>query len=422
MAAISTKKNTVLQSTDGTKAVIDITAYPTTIVNSIRRSLLGLVRSVAMVAEPSKASSIRIIENTSRLNNQFLGLRISLIPVCLPPPVYGGELNVLDRYEVRIQKQATDPGIYNLTTDDIRVYDTQEKGFLPASIVQQMFPREKVDYPGLKNASNPLLIVPLRGPIGEKEGEKINIVAKLKIGVGKSHSCFSPVCNSTYEIVPIDPDAPTATLDAVGKGDNSRFRFVVETVTNRRPEILFLEAIDEMVRKLENVRMSIASAVKSGGKGVDCEIHQDANDILFRFMNEDHTLGTVAQDYLIRKLTRDAPDVINEWFVGYRIPHPLTPEMIIRIHLPDSLVNDDPKVTLSQLVDDWILPSLITAETDLKEIGAGVVDDIPDEHRHHPLEKLLSTDYMPTVERESHDATQDKLLQNIREPISPEDM
>jgi DNA-directed RNA polymerase subunit L len=416
-------RNVEIQSAGDKKAVIDIAAYPTPLVNAVRRSILNHVRSVAMVSEPASSSSIRIINNTSRLNNQFLALRISLIPVCLPPPEHSGEINVLDRYEVRISKKATEPGVVNLTTDDIRIYDTKERGFLPSTIVKQMFPPEIVEYPGLTNNRNPFLIVPLKGPHGEKEGESVDIVAKLKVGVGSVHACFVPVCNCTYEILPMDPEAPSATLDAMGKGDRSLFRFVVETVTNRNPEVLFLEGIDEMIRKLVNVRTNINTASKSKGKGPNCEIHTDLGDVVFRFMNEDHTLGTLFQEYLLRKIKEDDPDAIGDWFVGYRIPHPLTPEMIVRVHIPDKLVDTDSNVTMNTLVNTWVLPAIVNAENDLKDIGERITRLIPEERRTHPLAMLLNDDYVPAVERPTvqpkDDTGKKPLLENVREPISP---
>jgi DNA-directed RNA polymerase subunit L len=417
-------KNVVLRSIDGSKAVIDISAYPTPIVNAIRRSILNYVRAIAMVAEPANASSIRIMKNTSRLNNQFLSLRISLIPVCIPPPEYGGEIGVLDRYEIRISKQATEPGITNLTTNDIRVYDTKEKGFLPGSIVRQMFPNDIVDYPGITNTSNPFLIVPLRGPRGEKEGESVDIVAKLIVGVGGTHACFVPVCNSTYEILPIDASAPGSALDSAGKRDKSLFRFVVESVTTRNPEVIFLEGVDEMIRRLVNTRTNIGSAVSSKGKGPNCEIHIDNGDVILRFMNEDHTLGVVLQDYLLQKIKREDPDAIDQWFVGYRMPHPLTPEMIVRLRVPEKLMNDDPIITITTLMNEWVLPSLIDAENHLKEIGSSIASEISEARKTHPLAMLLDYDYVPAVERASASEMDDskKLLRNVREmAVSPEE-
>lgn len=415
-------RNVKLLSSDGVKATIDLIAYPTTLINSIRRSILSQVPSVAMVAEPASSSTIRILENTSRLNNQFLSLRISLIPVCLPPPPHGGEVNVLDRYEIRIDKQASTPGITNLTSDDIRVYDLQEKGFLPATIVRQMFPHDIVkEYPGLTHNSNPFLIVPLQGPRGDKEGEKVNLVAKLKVGVGKTHACFSPVCNSTYEIRPIDKDAPSATLDAMGKGDRSKFRFVVESVTTRRAEVLFLEGVDEMIRKLESNRVSLTGAIGANGKGRNCEIHLDGNDVVFRFMNEDHTLGTVLQDYVLRKIKQDSPEQIGDWFIGYRIPHPLTPEMVVRVHIPDSLLQEKPIDTMATLVNEWMLPAMLQAEADLKDIGTRVKRRIPKDKLEHPLAKLLSHDYVPHVERPTSDIREAGLLKHSDGPaVEPE--
>lgn len=419
----SISKGAKLLGSDGTSASFDIIGYPTAIVNSIRRSLLGYVRSVSMVAEPSESSSIRIIENTSRLNNQFLALRLSLIPVCIPPVPHGGEMKTLERYEIRIEKEATEPGIYNVTTDDIKVYDTKEKGYLPSSYVKQLFPRENVydiksgESPptGMTHASNPFLLVPLRGPRGEKEGEKINLVATLRTDIGSKHACFSPVCCATYEILPVDPEDPGRTLDIAGKRDKSKYRFMVETVTTRTPESLFVDGIDEVVRKIRDVRTQILTASKSKGKGPHCEIHQDGQEFRFRFLNEDHTTGLLFQEYLIRQVQQKSPELLSEWFVGYKIPHPLMPEMIVRVRVPETVVTES---AILDLVNNWIDPAFKEASEHLKEIEKSVKETIPPESLVHPLSKLHSDDFVPPVDRPS--SIEDTLAKiNAVSPVSP---
>lgn len=402
----SVPKEVNLVGSDGQSATFDIQGYPTAIVNSIRRSLLSYVRSVAMVAEPSESSSIRIIENTSRLNNQFLSLRLSLIPVCIPPVPRGGEIKTLDRYEIRLEKEATESGIYNVTTDDIRVYDTKEKGFLPRSYVSKLFPREDVysirsgerPPPGMTHANNPFLLVPLRGPRGEKEGEKVKLVAKLRTETGSKHACFSPVSCATYEIIPIDDTDPGRALDMAGKRDKSKYRFVVESVTTRSPESLFIEGIDEVIRKIRDLRTKINTASRNKGKGPECEIHQDGQELRFRFINEDHTAGLLFQEYLIRQVKTKEPDVLSEWFVGYKIPHPLMPEMIVRVRVPET-IGKETDSSIAEIVDNWIDPGFQEASEHLENIKKTVKETISPESLTHPLSMLHNDDFVPPVER-----------------------
>jgi hypothetical protein len=106
------------------------------------------------------------------------------------------------------------------------------------------------------------------------------------------------------------------------------------------------------------------------------------------------------------------------------MPHPLTPEMIVRLRVPEKLMNDDPIITITTLMNEWVLPSLIDAENHLKEIGSSIASEIPEARKTHPLAMLLNHDYVPAVERASASEMDDskKLLRNVREmAVSPEE-
>jgi DNA-directed RNA polymerase subunit L len=371
-------------------ATFDITGFSAAFVNTLRRKLMSDVRGVAMVAEPVEESTIEIKENHSRLNNQFLAHRISLIPVHIPPPPYGGESSVLERYEIRIEKSQDTPGETNVTTDDIMIYDKLTGGFLEKTILQKIFPRESLLSTGgltLKNVSNPIHILPLRGPRGDQPGESIKIRASLKVGTGAAHPCFSQVSAVSYEISgPPESEGGTAA-DRFGKTMRSAYRFNIESLGVQTPEILFLQAADELIRHIIHIQTEFRTIERQGGGNSPfIETIIDGEEMLFKFKNEGYTLGMLLQDYLLQLIRERTPERFQDWFVGARIPHPLTPEMVMRI-------NSRGMTNIGEMVNNWIMPALEMAKKDAEFVGREIIRQTGDAVKPHPLSYLLSSEF-----------------------------
>jgi len=383
---------------DDTSVSIGMTGISTSVANGIRREILSNVNTVAMVAEPPEKATIRIAENTSRLNNQFLALRISLLPVHIPPPTpsQGTHAIITDRYEVRLDVTATD-GDIEVTTRDLRIFDKKTASFVSPEMSRVVFPYR------------PIPIVPLRGPRGETSGETLRFVAGLAVGSGKDHACFSPACCATYSMS-LDKDAvrdaenaavaeegiagtdreegfrkafqSTVALRHVKRnpnGDPEAFRFVIETTGQLDSVAIFREGAISLAKRVRAIRTEMSTLYSQKGllteetktiRSPRLELIVEGNapndEFLIRFQDEDHTLGNLLQDMILRSAKENDTDNYENWFVGYRIPHPLTPVMVMRFHRKD--------ITLEELFEGHILPTLETTEQALKEIAKQVSD------------------------------------------------
>ena len=51
------------------------------IVNALRRTILSDIETVGVVSEPHEKNEVDMIENRTKLNNEFLKHRLSLIPI-----------------------------------------------------------------------------------------------------------------------------------------------------------------------------------------------------------------------------------------------------------------------------------------------------------------------------------------------------
>lgn len=393
------------------RCILHITGLPTTSVNAIRREILSSVPSVGLLAEPPEKSTIHIQSNTGRLNNQFLGLRLSLVPVHLPPPAPGHPNTGVERYEVRLDVTADEPGVRNVTTDDLEIVDKETGKPLSPDLVRRIFPRDPNPA-----CNEPILLVPLRGPNGERPGEAVKLRAGLVVGSGSVHACFSPVCNATYKMKIDETLAERALESAIDErkirgtpreagfresfrlteaqrfvertpdGTPTMFQFIIESVTSRDPVNIFFEGAIMLAKRYNDIRTDMANLVrnkkmlleKGTASGVRTELVMDGDEYLFCFRNEDHTLGTTLQDQLIRDIQDKDPERVADWFVGYRIPHPLTPEMVLRVHRSD--------LTLDEVLEGFVIPALET----LEESALKVADTIRPEVTEHPLQSLVS--------------------------------
>lgn len=396
---------------DESRVTIGITGIPTTVANGIRREMLSNVRTVAMVAEPPEKATIRITDNTSRLNNQFLALRISLLPVHIPPPdpAQGTNALITERYEVRLDVTAND-GDVDVTTNDLRMFDKKTATFLSPDMTKRVFPYA------------PIPIVPLRGPRGETPGETLRFTAGLSVGSGKDHACFSPTCCATYTMA-LDNDAVkrvtdeavategiagtdretgfrqafqnTTGLRYIQRDENNdpvAFQFAVETTGQLDPVHIFREGAIVLAQRLRSIRVEMATlysqrgyltgetkTIRSPRLELIVEGTEPNDEFLIRFQDEDHTLGSLLQDMVLRSAKQNDTKNYEKWFVGYRIPHPLTPVMVMRFHRE--------ALTLEELFEGHLLPTLETAEEILKDISrqVGNVGEIPP----HPASNLL---------------------------------
>ena len=396
---------------DSSRVMIGITDIPTSVANGIRREILSSVRTVAMVAEPPEKSTIRISENTSRLNNQFLALRISLIPVHIPPPTptQGTDAIVTDRYEVRLDITADD-GDIDVTSNDLRVFDKKTATFLSPDMTRRIFPYD------------PIPIVPLRGPRGETPGECLRFTAGLSVGSGKDHACFSPVCCATYSMA-VDSAAVKKAADAAvaeegiagtereegfrkafenttglryikrdSNGDPVAFQFTIETIGQLDPLHIFREGAIALAKRARMIRAEMSSlysqrgiltgdvkTVRSSRLELIVEGSEPNDEFLIRFQDEDHTLGAILQDMVLRSAKQNDTENYDKWFVGYRIPHPLTPVMVMRFHREG--------LTLEDLFEGHLLPTLETVEDMFKDMSrqANEMGSIPS----HPTISLL---------------------------------
>ena len=323
--------------------------------NSIRRTIISDVETAGFDTEDYSTSSVRVIENTSALHNEFLLHRIGMIPINIT------DTSSFDtsKYKFTLNVENTTNVIMDVTTADFEVVNT-ETGTTEETL--DFFPPNRL-------TGENILIVKLKPNPGGK-GEKVHLEGTAVIGNGAMNARFSPTSAVMY-VNQIDPtkvdaamtkyiseaqesagDEPVDTEQLKRRfmiteserhfmtDDNDEpnvFEFTIESVEVMPSAKILDLACLKLVEKLDKVKTELVKAINGEESEVqiaDALTVMEARDITFP--EETHTLGYLLQDALLRIVPKT--DLL---FVGYQNPHPLEKKIVVRVSLsnntPDSL-------------------------------------------------------------------------------------
>lgn len=344
-----------LQTVDENPNMLAFQLGPTNVAyaNTLRRMVLVGVESVAFrsdMNEKGDTSDVTILENTTPMTNEMLADRIGLIPVHADPTTWNPE-----EYSFELKIQNESPDTLAVKASDFEVRKRGDE-------VNPLVANKEFFHPDPKT-NDTALIALLKGKQPSQAGQKIHLVAKASVGRGRQHVRFSPVSQCSYGYT-IDPDEAkqrtefekwiqnsknkkpadlkenkaledilmrefqTMEVQRCYKrdprtGEANSFDFVMETVG--------VQSIDTIVEKaLQNIEAKLSKYTAMDKQAPETVTIQPADARMkgydFIFQNEDHTLGNLLQTYMDE--TMMDKDIT---YVGYKVPHPLRDEMVVRI-------------------------------------------------------------------------------------------
>jgi len=339
---------------------IRFTLAPThvTYANTLRRTMITDVETVAFasdIVEGGGTTDVLITKNSTPMSNEMLAHRIGLLPIHVEKPLEWDA----DQYSFKLDivNDSTEPR--DVVAADIQVFKNRgpEDDPLPVPSVQFFHP-DPVTH-------DTTLLTVLKGRVGVQEPERLSFTAKATVGTGRANARYMPVtsrCAYGYtaddsperkkemfakwltthkKVTPTELEANSerkgelerefATMEvqrcflADERGEPFSFDFVIESVGVLDPVYTVARAIDVLQKKMlmyasidsgdlpESLKMRPADARM---KGFDC-----------MFQQEDHTLGNLLQSWMEQNLM-DSGEIT---FVGYKVPHPLRDEMLLRV-------------------------------------------------------------------------------------------
>jgi len=332
--------------------------------NTLRRTIITDVETVAFRAdinEQGLTSDVTITKNSTPMSNEMLAHRIGLLPIHVKAPLqweadkYSFSLNVVN--------DSTEP--MDVVAADIqvsRINGPEEEPTLLAG--KEFFHPDPVTH-------DTALIAVLKGRVGKQEPEALSFTAKATIGTGRENAAFMPVTsrcaygysrdddperkkeiytnwlNKHKKVNPTELDSnPTRKAELERefetmevqrcykvdeRGEPYSFDFIVESVGVLDPKYSVARALDILQAKVLKYSSIDSGDLPDGLKVRPADARMKGFD--FTFQKEDHTMGNLLQTWMEGNLM-DATGqggASEITFVGYKVPHPLRDEMVLRV-------------------------------------------------------------------------------------------
>jgi DNA-directed RNA polymerase subunit L len=349
------EKVTRSSSTDMT-----FTLNPThvTYANTLRRAILTLVETIGFRADIDQqggTSDVKIKKNSTPMSNEMLAHRIGLLPIYVTQPLTWKP----EEYTFEIDVKNEDANPRDICAEDIVVKRvSKEEGAEPTLVPSKEF------FPPNRLTGNTALLTMLKGKHGTQPAEQLTCSMVAKIGTGRENARYIPVSQCSYSYtLDTNPEKQKkafqdwlASHKKVGlselegnperKGELERefktmeiarcflqdengepfsFDFTLESVGVLSCDYIVARALDILQAKCLQY-----GGIDSGDLPANIEIHPaDAKmrGYDFTFKGEDHTLGNLLQTYMEQNLMPSG----ELTFVGYKVPHPLRDEMVLRL-------------------------------------------------------------------------------------------
>ena len=335
---------------------LSFTMSPThvTYANTLRRAVQTEVSILGFrsdITETGSTSDVKVLKNTTPISNEMLADRIGLLPLWYDTITMTEASWEKEKILFKLHVKNESDQVRLVTAADFECLERVAEGEEPRRI-----PNTKFFHPDPITTETPLIIV-LKPQLEGQDPEEVHLEAYASFGKGREHTRFNPASVCAYKYTLDDsPDKIKAlwlawlrdqkkvdladleqqpdrkaklerefrSLEIYrcfkqdGNGEPNSYDFTVETVGPLQVQETIYSAL-----------ISVAALVeKYGGdlpETVDIRPADWASPVGFDlwFTNEDHTLGNLLQTWIA--------DHSADVYAGYKVPHPLRPEMVLRL-------------------------------------------------------------------------------------------
>lgn len=331
--------------------------------NTLRRLILTGVESVAFRSDMTPqgtTTDVTIKENTTPMTNEMLAHRIGLLPIYITEPLKW-DSEEADKYIFTLSVKGEKDRPRDVFAGDFKI-----KKRVPTEVEPVDIPTEEFFRPNPITRQTCLIATLYPG-----DKEKIELVAKATIGTGRENARFMPTSQCSYEYTR-DPDpvrqeemferwlADAKKISAGSlekdsdkykslerefnnmevarcylqdaKGEPYSFDFTIESAGVLNTEYIVRRACEVGEAMFGRYINLDKSEVPSDITITPCESRIIGFDFLIR--GHDHTLGNMLQTYLVENHI-DGKGLTKITYAGYKVPHPLRDEMVLRIGVED---------------------------------------------------------------------------------------
>lgn len=342
------------------------TGYP--YANTLRRAIMTLVPGVAFRSDPPGVvlpnSDIKIGQNDSHTQpNELLAHRLSLIPI------HGVDALKWDpdRYVFRLDVQNESADIRDVMAGDIQVLERRQAADMSEALIEVP---NRIFFPPHTLTRDTCLITSLPG---KRTAATPTLKAEMRatVGTGREHTRFIPTCQASYgytldinterrnayfekwlvrhknvepeslkqdEARRLDLDREFKTMEIQRiykideKGEPNSFDFQIESVGPMAPRAVLERAILGLITMCDKFVGLDAGDLPDYIATRPSDAQLSGFDFIIQ--GQDHTFGNMIQTWLSDHHV-EGEDTPRISFAGYKIPHPLKDEMLLRMGTED---------------------------------------------------------------------------------------
>jgi DNA-directed RNA polymerase subunit L len=347
---------------------ISFTMSPTevTYANCLRRAIQTEVVTLAFRADMTDTGTttdVKILKNTTPMSNEMLADRVGLLCLGIPEDT---DIENWDRESIlfRLHVVNKEDQIGQVTADMFECWQmvpgTTERKRIENTA---FFPKNPV-------TGDTCLIAVLKPFVEGQTPDEIELEAYATPGRGREHTRFNPSSQCSYgythdtdegrltelwerwliekKVNRADLDTNTERKDALKREFNTleRFRsylvnerdepysfdFTVETVGSMRPEDMVYKGLLALTSLADKYTTLDVNDLPDNVEIRPADSSIRGYDVWFQA--EDHTLGNMLQTWIVEN-----DDTVD--YAGYKIPHPLRDEMVIRLGVEDTKKFDE---------------------------------------------------------------------------------
>lgn len=341
------------KSEDTNNLNMEISNVNLSLINGIRRVILSEYPTIGFNIDDYLNSDIKVITNTSSINNEFIMHRIGLVPI------HYSSIKAFDpsKYKFVIDKQNTSSSTISVKSNDFKVYNT-ETGNEEDSI--KFFPPDPI--------TNDFILILKLKQNPNKIGEKLHVEGKASIGTGAINARYTPVSCVTFknkideskksialqehldktmknEDASIDKETLNFNLTYgeryfhTDKNDEpNMFEMFIESIGVIPSHIILYETLDIIKQKLNNITKIINKIISENTEDEKIQISKsldtmDAYEV--KINDETHTIGNIIQSYASLNFTEEELP-----YIGYRNPHPLKKFIVVKLKTSNNTLEE----------------------------------------------------------------------------------
>lgn len=317
--------------------------------NSLRRVILSEIENVAPHFDPynQSESDIEVIANTSSLSNEFLGHRLSLVPIMLSKEQISNYQPDSLQFVLKVKNTTNDRLV--VTSKDIQVFKNNK--LVSQKERDSIFPPNKItkDY---------ILIHILKpNPKNQNEGQEIDILYQARQGIAKTHAKWSVVSLCVFTNLIDDSFVDKQRKELFDHQKKLKLQGKDLNISNNRFETIEKlrcfkknsdgEPYEYNFKLFSETRWSEVDIVSRAFDVLieKVQLLKDQNNYdtskqgrfhLISMNNQSNTLGYLFQSFVFKNPTIDGQTCS---YIGYTIPHPLIEQVVFKLGFDEE--NDD---------------------------------------------------------------------------------